>query len=495
MGIVIKQSFWGTVIAYVGVLIGYFNALYLRPEFLSLGEIGIFSLITANAMMISPFCSAGMPATWIRQYPTIAGDPELKNQYFSFQMLVVIALNIFIVGVGYLTKNLIIAQFQEASSDYIKYLAITAVIIVINSLFEMLYSYCRTILQILIPSFLRDIFLRIGAIILVGGIAIGWWDFDFAAKGLALNYLLSFACLLAYLLLYQGVRFTFNLDRMDAKVKKQMLIFGGYFMLLALSFALMNNASYSQIAAILGNDATGIFTICFFIGVIVEMPRRNMIKVISPIFSKSMKEGNMDQVKRMYQKGSLTMTIIGILLMIGIVTNVNDLFAFIPKGNSFREGYWVVICICIAKLIKMLFSFSSEVIVFSDKYRYSLYAQILSAFVLILLNIVLLPKLGLMGAGISYLAAMTVLSVIKFIWVKLWFNISPFTKAHISLLLVSAAIMVLCLWMPFPFSPLLNIIIRSVLITVLFVSGIYAINISPDINQVIRTTFEKISQR
>ena len=109
---------------------------------------------------------------------------------------------------------------------------------------------------------------------------------------------------------------------------------------------------------------------------IVEMPRRNMLKVISPIFSKAMQEQDMKQVNRMYKKGSITMAVFGALLFIGILTNLNDLFIFIPQGNGFSEGFWVVVAVCITKLIVMIFSFSQEIIVFSSYYKYALYFQI-----------------------------------------------------------------------------------------------------------------------
>ncbi len=495
MGIIIRQSFWGTAMAYVGVLIGYFNTLYLRPELLSMGEIGIFSLITANAMMISPFCTAGMPATWIRQFPGIRHDDELRNQYFTFQMLVVLALNAAVIIAMFLGKDLIVAYFSQGAPEYVQFLSITAVIIVVNSLFEMLFAYCRSMLQIVVPSFLRDIFLRLGAMLLVAGLAFGWWEFEFAASGLAVNYLLVFVLLFGYLMIGKKLKFSSSLHRITAADKRSAIKFGGYFMLLSLSFALMTNASYAQISAYIGDDATGIFATCFFIGVIVEMPRRNMLKVLSPVFSKAMGENDMSQVERMYKKGSTTMTIIGVLLLIGILTNVNDLFAFIPQGSAFATGYWVVVTVCAAKLILMLFSFSSEILVFSEKYRYSLYTQLIAAAVLIILNIILLPRIGLIGAGISYLAAMFVHSFSKFILVQRWFNMHPFTRDHWKLLIISIAVFLLFLYLPFPFDPILNIGIRSVLTTVIFVGLIFKMNVSQDINQLIQTTFEKITSK
>lgn len=492
MGIVIRQSFWATVIAYLGVVIGYFNTLYLRPEFLTLSQIGIFNLVTANAMLISPFCSAGMPGTFIKYFPEIEKGNHIRNQFFTFQALVIIGLNILVIALAYLNQDWIANRFEENASGYVDYLSITAIIIVVNSLFELMFAYCRSLLNVVVPSILRDVFLRIGSILLIAGFAMNWWSYEIAVQGLALNYCIALLVLLAYLMIGHGLRFTTSLTYIDAEWRKRILRYGSYAMLLALSFAVMNNVNYLQVSTELGEAATGIFTTCFFIGVIVEMPRRNMLKVLSPIFAKAMQAKDMDQVNRMYQKGSITMSVFGLLLVIGILTNVEDLFAFIPQGEGFASGYWVVVAVCVAKLLIILFSFNQEIIVFSDFYKYSLYLQVLSAVILILLNIWLLPILGLTGAGISYLIAIAFHTFMKFglLWRK--FRISPFTSAHVTLLVVSSVVLVLFLMIPFPFNPLINIAVRSILTTILFVGVIFKLNISPDINQLIKTTFEKI---
>ena len=495
MGIVIRQSFWSTVIAYFGVLIGYFNTLYFRPGFMDLGEIGIFTLVTANAMLISPFCTAGMPGTFMRYFPEFDNNPTFRNQFFTFQIVIILVLNLIIIGLGFLFKDLIVSYFSDNSPEYVKYLGVTAIVIVVNSLFDMFFSYCRSHLAVLVPSLLRDVFLRLGALLLIAGLAFRWWTFEVAVIGIAFNYGSAVLILLAYVMIKYDLRFVFSLSHIDSKWRRLIFDYAWYSMLMALSFAAMNNISYSQVAATLGESANGIFTTCFFIGLIVEMPNRNMLKVLSPLFSKSMKEQDMEAVKRMYQKGSVTNSIFGLLLFIGILTNVNDLFAFIPQGSAFSEGFWVVVAVCSAKLVMMLFSFSQEIIAFSSHYRYSLYFQIAVAVVLICLNIILLPKWGLTGAGISYLITMFLHGLLKYLFVWQKFKLSPFTMKHIPLLILSAIIFLLFWYFPMPFSPILNILIRSALTTALFVFGIWKMNISPDINQLIKVIFEKISFR
>jgi O-antigen/teichoic acid export membrane protein len=483
------------VIAYMGVVIGYFNTLYFRPGYMDLGEIGIFILVTANAMLISPFCTAGMPGTFMKYFPEFDNNSSFRNQFFTFQIVVILILNVVIVAVGFLSKDLIASYFSANSPEYVKYLGITAVVIVVNSLFDMFFSYCRSNFAVLVPSLLRDVFLRLGALLLVAGLAFQWWSFEVAVTGIALNYGLAVVILLVYVMIKYDLRFAFSFSSINKEWRKRIFDFGWYSMLMALSFAVMNNVSYSQVAASLGDSATGIFTTCFFIGLIVEMPNRNMLKVLSPMFSKAMQEKDMVQVKNLYQKGSITNSVFGFLLFIGILTNVNDLFAFIPQGSAFAEGFWVVVAVCAAKLTMMLFSFGQEILVYSNYYKYTLYLQIGTAILLVIMNIIFIPLFGLTGAGLSYLIAMFVHSFLKYYFVKTKIGVSPFTSGHLPLLLISLVVFLIFWYLPLSFSPIINIGIRSVGTTFIFVGAIWKMNISPDINNLIQLTFDKILNR
>lgn len=262
-------------------------------------------------------------------------------------------------------------------------------------------------------------------------------------------------------------------------------------MLLAGSFAVINNISYDQITATIGAEMTGIFTTCFFIGVVVEMPKRNMAKVMMPLISKAYSENNYQTIDSIYKRSSITMSVIGLLFTIGIITNLQDLFNFIPKGSSFQTGFWVVIFVCIAKMTLMISSFAGEIINYSHKYHFNLYFQVLSAIMLITMNYFLIPKWGISGAGFSYMTSILFHIFLKAIFVKKLLNTIPLTKSHLILLLISASIFLLAFLFQPDFHPVINIGLRALLTGLLFLILIYRFNISDDINRLIRNTFER----
>lgn len=489
MGVVIKQSFWSTVIAYIGVAAGYINALYLRPEFFELDEIGLFGIITATAMMISPFTSLGMGSSYIKFFPSF--EDEERNTVFTYQLLLVFIGCTVVLFAAYLLQDQIRDRYIESAPEYLNYLSITAIIIVVNSLFDMLFSYGRTIMKVLFPSFLRDIFLRLGLIFLVIGYALEWYSFEWAVRGLAINYSLALLLLFGKLMVVDGFRFRFNFSILSGVWKKKLLFFASYSMMLAGSFAVMNNATYDQVTATLGTVATGVFFTCFFIGTIVEMPRRNMAKIISPILSSEFEKNNIKEVESIYKRSSITMSILGALIFIGIVTNLNDLFLFIPKGDQFSDGFYVVVAVCLAKLALMISSFPGEIINYSHLYKYNLVFQLGTAILLVSLNYFLIPVWGLEGAAISYFLAIVIHIIVKVIYVKYHFDIQPFVKSHASLFLISVVVGLLA-WFFTPINhPVLSILVRSILTSIVFIALIYRFRISPDINKLIHSTFNR----
>ncbi|MDE0471388.1 MAG: hypothetical protein OXH57_05560, partial [Ekhidna sp.] len=101
----VKQSFWGTTIAYLGVAVGYLNTLYFRAEYLTLEQIGLFTLITAHAMMISPLSLLGTSSSYIKFFPVFSDNN--KNRFFSFLFLITIIGNGIILLAGYFLKDVI----------------------------------------------------------------------------------------------------------------------------------------------------------------------------------------------------------------------------------------------------------------------------------------------------------------------------------------------------------------------------------------------------
>jgi O-antigen/teichoic acid export membrane protein len=484
LGVIIKQSFWGTVISYTGVIIGYFVSLYLKPKYFDLDEIGVLTLITSNAMIVSSVSSFGFSSSFIKFFPSFR---ENKNAFFSFLLLLTVISNVVELTISFALKEWIISYYAD-SPEYIPFLAVTGLVVIANSLFELLYSYCRSVLNVINVSLIREIYIRLGVMVLILLYGFGNISFTWAMNGVGIVYFSAFLILALDVFYAHKFQIDFSFNFYSRKWLASLLNFSTYAMLLGLSFAVINNISYTQITNLLGSAATGIYTTCFFIGVIVEMPKRNMSKVIGPVISKSFQANDLGEIQKVYARSSITMGVIGGLLCIGIISNVNDLFLFIPKGSAFAEGFWVVVWVCLAKFGLMITGFPGEIISFSPYYKFNLYFQAGSAIIMVLLNLVLIPQYGLNGTGLAYFISTILLFFSRLFFVIFRYRIHPFDVNHLYLFGILLALGLIAYLFNPGLHPILNIFIKAGLTTLVFVLLIYKLHISKDINNLIHST-------
>lgn len=491
MGVVIKQSFWGSIGAYAGVAIGFVNTLLLKPAFFSESEIGIVSSITSIGLMVAPFATLGMPLTYLRYFAELEDNPRLEKKILGLQFLLIIVTNLLFIGVGFLFIDFIKGLFAEKSPEFNEYIIVSVFIMIAISLYSQVQIFCRTRMKIVVPEFLKEVFLRIGNVILILLYSWGMVTFHATMYWLILLYAVFLILLTAYTIYKFGLHINLNFSGIPKKWKMKLLNFGTYNLLLSGSNSVYANLGYAMIPAILGMKANGIYTTCLYIGLIIELPRRSFLQIITPFVAKAFKDNNMEEVSSLYKKASLTLGIVGFLFFIGIACNLNDLFNLIPKGDVFRSGTFIVIGIALAKIIDMLFSFNSDVLNYSSYYKFNLYFFLTTSFITVVLLYVLLPILGINGAAITYIVSTIFFNLSKHIFIVRKFKISPFTSKHWQLLLISAFVFAIFWFLPMSEMAIFNIIVRSILIGLTYISLVYFTKVSDDINGLIDSLIEK----
>ena len=491
MGVVVKQSFWSTLISYTGVILGYINVLIIRPVYLNVSQIGLFQLTTSNGIMLMPASTLGMDGAYVRYYAEIKENEQLKSRFFTFQLVMVLLTNLMIVAIVLFNMDWIKNYFAQKSGLYNDYIMISLAIMVLFSFYNYLNSLCRCFLDIALPTFLREVHLRVFSTLLIVLYGFHYIGFDWAIKGLLVGYAILFLVLAFYLGIKYKVRPTATFYKLPKEWIRKMFEFGSYSLVLAISSTILLNISYLMVSSYLGLDANGIFTTCVYIGLMAEIPRRPILQLSSPIIANFFAQNDLDQISQFYRRGAVTLGTIGILLVIGIATNLDDLFLFIPKGETFRQGYWVVMCVALSKWLEMLFSFSGEIIIYSKHYKINLYIIVSGSILMIVLNAIMIPYIGIVGAALVYLFCRVYLVVFRYFVVCHKFKMSPFDRNVVLLLIISAIIWAVFHFIVFPFSPFFNIIIRSLAIAATFTLIIYKLKVSSDINTIVDTVFKK----
>ena len=481
MGIVIKQSIRSSIIAYLGVLIGYINVLWLFPYFLEADQIGLFRLIQSSAFLMATFGQFGLGSALIKFFP------KLKDQkgFLSFIILGGVLGFVLFAAFTFLFKTEITAYFSKESGLFIEYFGITLLISFILIQFQLLEAYCRSLLKIVIPTLVRDIQLRLSITVLVALYALDIISFNGLIQWLSAAYLLMVITVIFYLRQLKAFQLSFNFKFINTALLKQIMTYAVYMMIGAGGTQIVLQIDSIMVSGALGLDATGVYTIAFFIGVVIEMPKRSITQISAPLISQSFEKNDMPAVEKLYKQTSINQMIIGSLLLIGIWANLESLYSFIPNGEIYIQGINVVLFIGLGKLSDMIFGTNGEIIVMSKHYKFNVVAVGILAILTIALNLLLIPKYGIEGAAIASFLAMLTFNLSKFLFVWVKFRIQPFSLGSIKLVAIIGLVLWVNQWIPTLEQTLLDILIRSTVITVLLVGLTIGLKVSEEVNSLV----------
>lgn len=491
MGIVIKQSIRSSVIAYLGVVIGYINVLWLYTYFLSTEQVGLFRLIQSSAYLLATFGQIGLGQSLVKFFPEQKNNKSFLTSILAGGIVGFLLLCVFTLAF----RETIVGYFSRESALFVDYFQITLIVSFLIILFQLLEAFSRSHLQVIIPTFLRDIGLRVLttiALLLYGFELIPFETFIYSLIGV---YGLVAIGLGAYLKSRNQLPLKVNFGFLKNGAGKKILVFGLYSLIGAGGTQIIWQIDSIMISGAIGLEATGIYTIAFFIGAVIEMPKRAITQISSALLSQSFNKGDMKAVKKLYQQTSINQMIVGTLLLIGIWSNLSSIYQFVPNSESFMNGFNVVLIIALGKLSDMAFGTNGEIIVMSKYYRFNVIAVSILALLTIALNLFLIPKYGIEGAAIASFIPMLIFNLVKFGFVWSKFNIQPFTSATLKFVLIAGLTLLTNYLIPSFENIYFDMLIRSITITTVLMGLTYSLKISIELNGVINNGLVRVGLR
>jgi O-antigen/teichoic acid export membrane protein len=146
--------------------------------------------------------------------------------------------------------------------------------------------------------------------------------------------------------------------------------------------------------------------------------------------------------------------------------------------------------ISVVKLYDSLLGSNNAILFNSDYYRMVLVLGVVLVIVMVVFNILFIPIFGINGAGLATFLAVFLYNSIKLYFVYSKFNILPFSAKTLQIgLFIAACVMLFYFW-EFPFHPILNIALKSILITALYGFVVFKFKFSDDISELLKKYFK-----
>lgn len=484
MGIVLKQALNNTVITYIGFAIGAVNHLFLFTEFLTPEYFGLVGVILAASNILMPILAFGVPNTIVKFFSSFSKS-ENSDSFLTLMLLLPLLLILPLLGIVYVANDIIgdfLSRQNAIVKDYVWYIFIIGVAM---AYFEIFYSWAKVHMKSVFGNFMKEVFVRVGTMILLILLYLKTISVDFFLIALVGLYIIRMVFMKIYAFRLRMPKLNFNWPQNIKSILSYttLIIIGGSAAVVLLE---VDKVMLNQLIDI---ENVAYYGVAVYIAVVIGVPSRSMQQITSSLTAKLLNEKDGAGLKILYQKSSLTLFIASGILFLLIVLNVEELYRVIPE--AYRGGFFVVLIIGLVKVYDSLLGNNNAILYNSDYYRAILIMGLLLAILTILFNFWLIPQFGIEGAAMASLLAFFVFNTIKLIYVKVKFKMLPFTSDTLKVLALLIVVGVPFYFLSFPYHPIENILFKSIPMVLIYVFVLYRFKISEDITGII----EKLLKR
>ena len=493
MGTIRRQSIQATLIMSIGVLLGLVLKLFIFTQYLATEEIGLLVVMLDTANLFAVFIPLGGQGIFIRFLPFFkySEDSSPKDLLRFGVFLAIIGFGLFTIIFGFFQNDLL--SFYSARAPlFADFFYLLIPLVFVRVMFIVSAAFSRALKKNTFQLWIKEVLVRI----LTGMLVLAYAFKHFDLKGMMLWYL-GIYFIAGAMMSYYLVQITLK----DGKKKggnwfprnsKEIILYGLFAVLTSAGETIIRTIDSVMVTSLQGLSAAGIYSIAFFIGQIIEIPRRALSHISAPFVADAAAKEDQLTIHELYQKSSLHQFLAGAILLICVWTNLDSLFLIIPNGQDYTSGKFVVLFIGMGKLIDMSMGINGNIIQNSPHYKFNFYSMSLLAILGILTNLVLIPRFGINGAAFASLSSLILVNLARAIFIKIKLGIQPFSFSIIIAILIVTTTYFMAYCLPKLGSPHWDIVYRSLITLIFFTSLTYFSKISLDVNQLLKNILNKL---
>lgn len=495
MGIVFKQSFKNTLIIYGAFLVGGINTIIFYPRILKSEFYGLVTFLLSASNVIMPLVAFGVQYTIIRffsSYQTKEQQDKFLSSVIFLPILIALPLGLFWDTMhGWIMSNV-----TKENQNIEEYTFAIYVIALCCAYFELFYAWTKVQMNTVFGNLLKELWNRVVVLVLLLAVF-----FEFISKVEFIFFLTAAYVVRSFVMM--GYAFYIYLPKFYLKLPDnflEIIKYSLYIILAGSAGAILLDIDKIMIPGKETIEKAAYYTVAVFIGSFIEAPSRAMTQILQPLTSKSINEANDKEVENLYKKSSINLFLIGGLFFLLVNCGVQELFRLMPE-KGYSGGEWVVLMVSVAKLYTMFLGNNGAIISNSKFYKITLPIGVGMALCVYFLNRLFYfhLNLGTDGLAMATLITIFIFNTIKLYFVKRKFAITPFTNKTWKLFFTISI-----LWLAFYFwnfslspiylssidiSPVINILLKSILITILYLFLIFKLSISDQINALIHKIY------
>jgi O-antigen/teichoic acid export membrane protein len=479
VGIIQRQTFRGTIWAYLGVVIGFVTTVLIYPNIFSTDEIGLLRLLVAYSALFAQFATLGFTRVATMLFPYFRNYDNNHNGFFPLALLVSLTGLVLAVILLLLFKPLILEKGGDNPALFVSYFYYIIPLLVFTLAFLILDNYYKVLYNAVQGTFLKDFLQRIlilsGALLFLFSLI----TFETFVWIFLLAFLIPAVVLFGMLFREKQISMKKAPGFVSKDLRKKMIEVSFFGILTSFSGLLVLNIDSIMINAILDLSNTGIYAITFFFGTVILIPSRSLLKISSVIIADSWKKEDLATINTIYYKSCLNQMILASLLFIGIWANIHNIFQILPP--KYEAGKYVIFFISLSAVIQMAGGTSNMILFTSPRYRVHTWFMLVLVGLLVLSNLILIPIYGITGAALASALSFLVYNMLKYFYLKRVYRLKPYDYRILVIVLIATGTYFLNLLLPPLHHYILDILVRSTGIALIYVLIVYLTGLSEDL--------------
>ncbi|MFD2518822.1 lipopolysaccharide biosynthesis protein [Salinimicrobium flavum] len=479
MGVIIDQSAKNMFTTYLGFGIGAINTLFLYTNFLTPEYYGLVGFLLSASNLIWPLMAFGVHNTLVKFYSSY-DTKEQRDKLLSVILFMPLGIAAILGLLGYFAYGLLLDYFSDGNELVKPYIWMIFVIAVATAYFEIFFSWSKVNYQSVFGNFMKEVFHRVCISALLVSVYFRLLTVQEFIFGISFVFVLRTVIMKIY-----AFRLYFPKISLSFPQNKSFILKYSALILIAGSVAMvLLDLDKVMIERFLPIEMVAVYGIAVYISSVIAVPSRAMHQITYPMTATLLNKKDKKGLEDLYKKSSLTLLIISGFIFLLIVTNVRQLYELIP--DVYQLSFSIVILISCVKLYDNLMGNNNSILFNSDYYRLVLAIGVVLAVLAFVFNLVFIPLFGIFGAALATFLAFALYNTAKLILVKQKFGIQPFTvQTFYGLAMVTVFTFLFYFW-DFPLHPVFSILLKSILISSLYIFLVYFLKLSPDINNLIK---------
>ena len=365
----------------------------------------------------------------------------------------------------------------QSDQSLSRYAYVILFIAISTSFFEVFYSWLRVKLKSVFGNFLKELYPRLLIAFLLIFYSIGLLKFESFVMFLIYGYYLRLFIVIVY-------SFYVNKPKLNLNFKNDFNEVFKYCLLIFLSGAassIILDIDKSMLSSILTVENVAYYSVAVFIAAVIEIPGRAMFQILSPVVASAINKNQMKKLEDLLKKSSTNLVLVASLFFLLINLNIDDFYNVLNQ-DGYSIGIPIVIIVSFGKLYSMSIGCINNIISNSKYYYYTFWFSLFSSVLAVILNIYLITEFGIIGAAYATLVVLAIMNSLKIYLVKIKFNIHPYSRDTIKIIILSVLTYFVFSNLQLGFQPVINIIVKSSLVLILYTLSAYIFKLSDDVN-------------